>query len=107
PAEAMKAGIDWSWETYAQYLEALERWPKGINYAGYIGHSALRTYAMGERAFSEPATTADLAAMTRELADALAAGAIGCTTSRVPHPHARAPGPPARGEPGGGVGRGP
>jgi len=83
PAEAMKAGIDWSWETYAQYLEALERWPKGINYAGYIGHSALRTYAMGERAFSEPATAADLAAMKRELADALAAGAIGFTTSRT------------------------
>src|SRR6202040_3747928 len=53
PAEAMKAGIDWSWETYAQYLDAVEGWPKGINYAGYVGHSALRTYAMGERAFSE------------------------------------------------------
>jgi len=83
PAEAMKAGIDWSWETYAQYLEAVERWPKGINYAGYVGHSALRTYAMGERAFSEPATVADLAAMKRELADALVAGAMGFTTSRT------------------------
>ena len=53
------------------------RWPKGINYAGYVGHSALRTYAMGERAFSEPATADDLAVMKRELADALAAGAHG------------------------------
>jgi N-acyl-D-aspartate/D-glutamate deacylase len=83
PAEAMQAGIDWSWETYAQYLDAVARWPKGINYAGYVGHSALRTYAMGERAFSEPATDADLAVMKRELADALAAGAIGFTTSRT------------------------
>jgi N-acyl-D-aspartate/D-glutamate deacylase len=83
PAEAMKAGIDWTWETYAQYLDAVERWPKGINYAGYVGHSALRTYAMGERAFSEPATAEDLARMKRELADALAAGAMGFTTSRT------------------------
>jgi N-acyl-D-amino-acid deacylase len=83
PAEAMEAGIEWTWETYAQYLDAVARWPKGINYAGYVGHSALRTYAMGERAFSEPATAADLAAMKRELADALAAGAMGFTTSRT------------------------
>jgi N-acyl-D-aspartate/D-glutamate deacylase len=83
PAEAMQAGIDWTWETYSQYLDAVARWPKGINYAGYVGHSALRTYAMGERAFSEPATAEDLAAMKRELADALAAGAMGFTTSRT------------------------
>jgi N-acyl-D-aspartate/D-glutamate deacylase len=83
PAEAMEAGIEWTWETYAQYLDAVARWPKGINYAGYVGHSALRTYAMGERAFSEPATPEDLAVMKRELADALAAGAIGFTTSRT------------------------
>ena len=83
PAEAMQAGIDWTWETYAQYLDAVERWPKGINYAGYVGHSALRTYAMGERAFTDPATADDLARMKRELADALAAGAVGFTTSRT------------------------
>ena len=83
PAEAMQAGIEWTWETYAQYLDAVARWPKGINYAGYVGHSALRTYAMGERAFSEPATAEDLAVMQRELADALAAGAMGFTTSRT------------------------
>jgi N-acyl-D-aspartate/D-glutamate deacylase len=83
PAEAMREGIEWTWETYPQYLDAVARWPKGINYAGYVGHSALRTYAMGERAFSEPATAADLLAMKRELASALEAGAIGFTTSRT------------------------
>src|SRR5262245_55850611 len=83
PAEAMQAGIDWTWETYAQYLDAVARWPKGINYAGYVGHSALRTYAMGERAFSEPATAADLAVMKSELSDGLTAGAMGFTTSRT------------------------
>jgi len=83
PAEAMEAGIDWTWETYAEYLDAVERWPKGINYSGYVGHSALRTYAMGERAFSDAATADDLAVMKRELAAALRAGALGFTTSRT------------------------
>jgi N-acyl-D-amino-acid deacylase len=80
--EAMEAGITWSWETFAQYLDAVDRAPKGINYAAYMGHSALRTYVMGERAFTEEATEADIAAMKREVRDALRAGAIGFTTSR-------------------------
>ncbi len=83
-AEAMEAGIDWSWTTFAEFLDAVESLPKGINYAAYLGHSALRTYAMGERAFEQPATEADLSAMERELRDALTAGAIGFTTSRSP-----------------------
>ena len=45
--DAMLAGIDWSWETFPEYLDAIDKLPKGINYAGYIGHSALRTYVMG------------------------------------------------------------
>ncbi|HEY2104515.1 MAG TPA: amidohydrolase family protein [Candidatus Binataceae bacterium] len=81
--EAMEAGIKWSWETFAQYLDAVDRTPKGINYAAYIGHSALRTYAMGERAFTDEATPDDLAAMKREVRDAIRAGAIGFTTSRT------------------------
>ena len=51
PPEAMEAGIDWRWTTFPEFLDTLESLPKGINYAGYIGHSALRTYVMGERAF--------------------------------------------------------
>jgi N-acyl-D-amino-acid deacylase len=83
-AEAMDAGIDWTWTTFREFLEAVESLPKGINYAGYLGHSALRTYVMGERAFEQAATEQDLAAMERELRDALGAGAIGFTTSRSP-----------------------
>ena len=82
-AEAMEAGIDWTWETYPEYLDALERLPKGINYSGYIGHSALRTYAMGERAFSEAPTEDEMAVMRRQLRDAIRAGAVGFTTSRT------------------------
>src|SRR5262244_2151766 len=84
PAEAMQAGIEWTWETYAQYLDAVARWPKGINYAGYVGHSALRTFAMGERAFEKESSEDELRAMERELRDAMRAGAIGFTTSRSP-----------------------
>src|SRR5258705_3205803 len=83
-ADAMNVGIEWSWTTYREYLDTLERLPKGINYSGYIGHSALRTYVMGERAFDGAATEDDLAAMERELRSALMAGAIGFTTSRSP-----------------------
>ena len=81
--EAMAAGIDWTWETFPEYLDALEALPKGINYGGYVGHSALRTYAMGERAFTDPATDDDMAIMRRELRDGLRAGALGFTTSRT------------------------
>ena len=83
-AEAMDAGIDWTWTTFAEFLDAVEALPKGINYAGYLGHSALRTYVMGERAFEKAASEDDLEAMSRELRDGLRAGAIGFTTSRSP-----------------------
>src|SRR5438477_2518805 len=83
-AEAMDAGIDWTWTTFPEFLDRVETLPKGINYACYIGHSALRTYAMGERAFEQPAGEKDLRAMERELRDAIRAGAIGFTTSRSP-----------------------
>jgi len=83
--DAMLEGITWQWETYADYLDALDRTPKGINYSGYIGHSALRTYVMGERAFEQTASDDDLAAMRREVDTALRAGAIGFSTSRSPN----------------------
>jgi N-acyl-D-amino-acid deacylase len=83
-AEAMEAGIEWRWTTFPEFLDVLDSLPKGINYSGYMGHSALRTYVMGERAFDGPATEADLAAMERELRNSLMAGAIGFTTSRSP-----------------------
>jgi N-acyl-D-amino-acid deacylase len=83
-AEAMEAGIKWGWTTFPEYLDCLAALPKGINYGGYIGHSALRTYVMGERAFEAAASEDDLRAMERELRDALRAGALGFTTSRSP-----------------------
>jgi N-acyl-D-amino-acid deacylase len=81
-AAAMAEGIDWSWEGFPEYLDAVERRPKAINYGCYVGHSALRTWAMGERAFHQTATDDDLAAMRAHLAESLEAGAVGFTTSR-------------------------
>jgi N-acyl-D-amino-acid deacylase len=83
--DAMLAGITWQWETFPEYLDAVERIPKGINYAGYMGHSALRTYVMGERAFEEAGTDEDVALMCRHLEDAVRAGALGLSTSRTPN----------------------
>jgi N-acyl-D-amino-acid deacylase len=80
--DAMLAGIEWGWETYPDYLDVVEALPKGLNYSGYVGHSALRTYVMGERAFSEKATDDDLHAMVREVKDSIRAGAMGFSTSR-------------------------
>jgi N-acyl-D-aspartate/D-glutamate deacylase len=81
-AEAMAAGIDWAWENFTDYLDVVDRLPKGINYAAQIGHSALRTWAMDERAFTEQASEDDLKLMDDELARALDAGAVGFSTSR-------------------------
>jgi len=81
---AMAAGIEWRWTTFPEWLDCLESLPKGINYASYLGHSALRTYVMGERAFDQAATADELTAMERELRDAIRAGAMGFTTSRSP-----------------------
>lgn len=82
---ALAAGIEWSWTDFAGYLDALDRQPKGLNYAANIGHSALRTYVMGERAFEGEATAADVDAMKLELEAAMRAGAFGFTTSRTKH----------------------
>ena len=81
---AMLEGINWDWETYPEYMDAVDKMPKGINYAGYIGHSALRTYVMGERAFEEDANADDMEKMKAAVQKAIHAGAMGFSTSRSP-----------------------
>jgi N-acyl-D-aspartate/D-glutamate deacylase len=82
---ALAAGIEWSWESFPEYMAAVEAVPKAINYATNVGHSALRTWAMGERAFEDEAGPDDLLLMERQLADSIRAGAIGLSTSRTEH----------------------
>mgnify|MGYP000720873317 FL=1 len=83
PTAAMAAGIDWTWETFPEYLATVERLPKAINYGMYIGHSALRMYVMGKRALSEKATEDDMVRMAAAVKEALRAGAMGFSSSRA------------------------
>ena len=87
PRESMEAGIEWQWQTFREYLDVVDALPKAINYVTQIGHSALRTWAMSERAFEAPATDDDIQIMAAELRDALAAGAFGLTTSTIDNHH--------------------
>ena len=84
PTEAIMDGIDWTWETFPEYLATVERLPKGLNYGAYIGHSALRMYTMGaKRGLAEKANEDDLRRMEAAVAEALKAGALGFSTSRA------------------------
>ncbi len=84
PTEAMLAGIDWTWESFPEYLATVDRLPKAINYGAYLGHSALRMYVMGKRALHEKATEDDLTRMAAAVKEAIRAGAMGFSSSRSP-----------------------
>lgn len=84
PRDAILDGLAWDWETYGEYYDSLARMPIGPNAGGLVGHCALRIHAMGDRALDEtPATDADIAAMADQLDQAMAAGALGVSTSRT------------------------
>ena len=84
PRDAILDGLAWDWESYSEYYDSIDRLPKGLNTGGLVGHSALRTYVMGERGLDEaPATGDDIAAMVRLVDDAMSAGALGVSTSRT------------------------
>jgi N-acyl-D-aspartate/D-glutamate deacylase len=84
PAASILEGLPWDWETYGEYLGAIDRMPKGVNVGGMIGHCALRHYAMGERGLGEePATDDDIVVMTDLVDEAIGSGALGFSTSRT------------------------
>jgi N-acyl-D-amino-acid deacylase len=83
PEVVMTAGLPWNWETFPDYLDALQARTFDVDVAAQLPHSALRVYVMGERAATgEPPTAADLAQMRTLTAQAITAGALGVTTSR-------------------------
>ena len=84
PADSIMEGLAWDWTSYGEYLDAVERWPKGINVGGMVGHCAVRVHAMGERSLDEvPATGDDIAKMCELVDEAIGAGALGFSTSRT------------------------
>jgi N-acyl-D-amino-acid deacylase len=85
PAKSILAGMSWTWETYGEYLRALDRLPKGVNVGGLVGHCAVRYYAMGEESLeNRPASPEAIERMRAAVAEAIAAGALGFSTSRTP-----------------------
>lgn len=83
PEVVMVEGLPWNWETFPEYLDALEARRLDIDVAAQVPHSALRVYVMGDRAArSEPPTAEDLRRMKELTAEAIRAGAFGVTTSR-------------------------
>jgi N-acyl-D-aspartate/D-glutamate deacylase len=83
PGIALHEGLDWAWESFADYLAALERRPHDVDLCAQLPHGALRVYVMGERAARlEPANEDDIARMREIAATAMRAGALGFSTSR-------------------------
>ncbi|MDT7756881.1 MAG: N-acyl-D-amino-acid deacylase [Mycobacterium sp.] len=82
PGSALAEGIKWEWETFGEYLDALERMPRAVDVGTQIPHAAVRGYVMGDRALEAP-TGDDLEAMGRAVVDGLQAGALGLSFGRT------------------------
>jgi N-acyl-D-amino-acid deacylase len=81
PYEVMQAGIDWQWESYGEYLAAMDRRGLGINVAALVPLTPLRHYVLGEASFERPATPEEMATMCSLLREAMHAGAFGLSTT--------------------------
>ncbi len=83
PGTALHEGIKWGWETFPEYMDAIEKLPHTIDFAVMVPHDPLRIYVMGERAmFDEMANKDDIKAMQRVVREAMTAGAVGFSTGR-------------------------
>ena len=72
PAQSILEGLPWNWNTYGEYLDVLETFPKGVNVGGMVGHCAVRVAAMGDRSLdAEPATAEDIELMVSMVEEAM------------------------------------
>jgi N-acyl-D-amino-acid deacylase len=84
PGSALSEGIQWDWETFPEFLDALEKHPHTMDIGTQIPHGAVRGYVMGDRgAKNEPATTEDIDAMAAIVKEGIEAGALGFSSSRT------------------------
>ncbi len=79
----LEAGIQWDFETYPEYLEAVRRRGTLINFGGYVGHTPVRIYVMGDEAYERPATDAEIDRMKEVVASSILGGALGFSTDRA------------------------
>lgn len=82
--DVLRQGVRWDFESFPAYLDMIESFGTRINVAAFIGHSALRTFVMGEAAVERAANDEELAAMNDIVREAMGAGAIGFATSTAP-----------------------
>src|SRR6202021_382659 len=83
PGAVMHEGLQWEWESFPQYLDALDRRPRDIDICALLPHAAVRVFVMGERAITlENANQGDIALMREIAREAMQAGAFGFSTSR-------------------------
>src|SRR5690242_1806623 len=82
--ETLHAGITWDFSTYGEYLATLDTRGLGINFGGYVGHTAVRQFVMGDAAFDRIATPDELDRMATVVRDSVAAGALGFSSDRSP-----------------------
>ncbi|MBI1817429.1 MAG: amidohydrolase family protein [Deltaproteobacteria bacterium] len=83
PGTALHEGIDWRWESFPEYMDALARMPRVLDVAAQVPHCAIRAYVLGERAHDLDLTDDEIAEMSRLTTEALRAGAVGFSTSRT------------------------
>lgn len=84
PGPVLHQGLEFRWESFAEYLDVLDAKPRDIDICALVPHAAVRVYTMGARALAlEPANQGDIAAMRAIVADAVRAGAFGFSTSRT------------------------
>jgi N-acyl-D-aspartate/D-glutamate deacylase len=83
PGTALHEGIQWRWESFPEYMDALAQMPRVLDVAAQVPHCAIRAYVLGERAHELDLNDAEIAAMARLTQDAMCAGAVGFSTSRT------------------------
>lgn len=92
PGDTLRAALPWGWETFPQYMDCLDRTPRGIDIGVLVPHGAVRAYVMGERSIRELASSAEIAAMREIVAGGLRAGALGCSMNHSNKKSAVVPG---------------
>ena len=84
PGSALAEGIDWKWETFPEYLDALESKPRAIDVGVHVPHGSVRAYVLGDQCNTDyTPNAAEIAEMARIVREGVAAGALGFSTSRT------------------------